>query len=141
MSRSAEFRSRLRTSGAVVLAVLAVFFGIAMGSAPTAAAQNSIGSDVARPMVAVAWQPNGCTLSPDRAFGVSFKSACDQHDRCYHHHWAGDGFGGFVTCNNWFERDMLRACGGNNACRGQAYTYSAAVRMYGWPIFLCRACR
>lgn len=126
----------------MVLATLAILFGLTTMGAPAAVAEPATGvTAVSAPMVAAAWQPNGCTLSPDRAFGVSFKPACDQHDRCYHYHWAGDGWSGFVTCNDWFERDMVRACGGNAACRGQAYVYSGSVRTLGWPIFLCRACR
>ncbi|WP_082518424.1 MULTISPECIES: phospholipase A2 [unclassified Rhodococcus (in: high G+C Gram-positive bacteria)] len=119
----------------VVLAALGLILGVSLGGAAFASAQPR--PEVITP---VAWAPNGCTLSPDSAFGVSFKAACDQHDRCYRYRLAGEGIGGFFTCNNRFETDMLRACGGNQACRGQASLYATTVRTVGWPNFVCRAC-
>ncbi|WP_407670531.1 phospholipase A2 [Nocardia suismassiliense] len=125
-----------RLVGAVTVLLLALGFSLFGGTSAIAESPPAIA------VTPVAWQPNGCTFSPDRtADGVNFKPACDQHDKCYHYHWAGDDFNGFATCNNWFENDMLRACNGKSGCRATAYWYSGWVKTYGWPFFLCRACR
>lgn len=82
-------RTTLLARLGVVLAALALALGMSLVGASNAVAEPS-----SAPLAPVAWQPNGCTWTPDWAFGVSFKAACDQHDRRYHYHWAGDGLGG-----------------------------------------------
>lgn len=90
------------------------------------------------------WQPNGCGTGgigswfQDAALevfasqsysgnihapypGVSFKSACDGHDRC----WARGGARG--TCDEVFRVQMFNACGQQSTCRGFASSYHGAV--------------
>lgn len=100
------------------------------------------------------WQPNGCGVGPlSNAFleksleivtlggfsydlnapvaGVSFKAACDLHDRC----WGMNG--GFSECNISFRNQMNHACsslaavGAYADCLAYAGQYYAAVHLPG----------
>ena len=100
--------------------------------------------DITIPGVAV-WQPTGCglggwkdaLLSRVAQFaagnnysgdldapreGVSFLSACNEHDRCY------AVAGGKSECDQSFKANMLALCGADDLCGGWADLYSGIVK-------------
>lgn len=94
------------------------------------------------------YQPNGCTLSPDRGWYPTyydFKSSCNSHDYCYDEMWFGGGENGRAGCDNWFLNSMRGWCSGSYSswwqavdrtkCYGVAVAYYGAVRNLGRPYF------
>lgn len=85
------------------------------------------------PKSAIRITPNGCSYSPDRHLGFSFRNACNQHDYCY----APGSRTNRLDCDNQFLGAMLSVCNGvNNGllrfdCRAKAGAYYAAVRAAG----------
>ena len=78
-----------------------------------------------------AWS-NACTYAPDGFGGVSFKHACNHHDKCYRDRK------GFGSCNNAFWQDMMRECNRFNwydprqpLCWRAASQYWVAVSAFG----------
>lgn len=122
----------------------AQFCGELRGQRPSGC---SLASPPPSPGLGGNWQPTGCgTGRISRAFleaalrvaatntfsndidaphsGVSFLSACNEHDRCY------AVAGGKDSCDMTFRDNMQAACGGasnNAACQGWASLYHGTV--------------
>jgi len=86
-----------------------------------------------------AWETNGCTVVPDRVWGVfNFNHACDHHDGCYSGQWQSR-YGCDVTM--WY--DMNATCNemwswwhpSRAACKGVRTTYYYGVRALGWHAY------
>lgn len=83
-----------------------------------------------------AWSTNGCTVVPDRVWGVfNFNHACDHHDGCYGGQWASR-----YGCDAEMWYDMNSTCNemwswwhpSRGACKVVRDTYYAGVRALGY---------
>ena len=86
-----------------------------------------------------AWATNGCTVVPDRVWGVfNFNHPCDHHDGCYGGHWYWRS-----GCDAIFWYDMESSCTqqwswwhpSRALCRGVRDTYYSGVRALGYHAY------
>ena len=86
-----------------------------------------------------AWSTNGCTVVPDRIWGVfNFNHACDHHDGCYGGQWASR-----YSCDVTMWYDMNSSCNemwswwhpSRAACKTVRTTYYYGVRALGWHAY------
>jgi hypothetical protein len=87
-------------------------------------------------MSTLAVVPNGCTLSPDNFYDISFKAACDTHDICY------GSSTDRLDCDKQFLLNLISACIGGygagfqrDSCTAAAGTYYGGVRSAGWAFY------
>jgi hypothetical protein len=101
---------------------------------------------------------DGCSNSPDRPYGFSFKSSCDRHDVCYAHKPYGRTAAGRARCDSVFYTNLASWCRNNltndagwhrdfwgvgvqflwnpeNTCLDTAAAYRNAVQRYGCHAF------
>lgn len=94
---------------------------------PNGCGDGSSGSNFLNALVAAAGDYTGGTGLNHPAAGVTFTSACNNHDRCY------GSSGGKSTCDLNFRAEMRDICGAstNSVCGTIADAYYDAVKIKG----------
>lgn len=126
--------------------VTALIIGLAIAAMLSMA--GPVAEATAKVTLPAGYHANGCTMSPDRGWFpiyYDFKNVCNRHDYCYDELWFGSGEKGRKRCDSQFLAEARGWCNKRYksavlaadrvACRGVAWVYYKAVRLFGKSYF------